>query len=150
MTDDDEGFFDGMFGGVTGAVTAMGSGIIDAVNSAVTAVISGITATLTDLFAPSAETVTALLDLWDQVTTKAPFSVLYEAVTFVPSALSSLAGGIGGGAPACEAGQPVCLSDAIAGIAAKPGVSAMKTAMLVVMAMGFVYGVYRSVGQVIG
>jgi hypothetical protein len=102
------------------------------------------------LFAPSPGTVTSLLQLWEQIKTKAPFSVMYEVVTFIPAALTSLADGMGSGAPACPAGSPVCLSDAIAGIASYPGVSTLRTCLLVAIAMGFAYGVYRSVGQVIG
>jgi hypothetical protein len=80
--------------------------------------------------------------------------VLYEAVTFIPVALSNIQGGMSGGASVSinsngHGGPSVSLSDGIATVAGVAGVTVLRSMEVVALGAGFVYGLYRSVGAVI-
>lgn len=66
---------------------------------------------------PSSATQTSMSGMWTSITTKAPFSVLYEVVTFIPNNLDDFAYSIGQYSPVVSHGvggtatSPICSTD---------------------------------------
>ncbi|MHB8664196.1 MAG: hypothetical protein ACYDH6_16070 [Acidimicrobiales bacterium] len=150
ISTDSGGFFGGLASSIGGFMGGVTSGITGAISSAVTSVISGITTALQGLFVPSTGTQSSFAHAWDGITSKAPFSVAYEVVTFVPASLTSLKSGVDGGPASCTATTThLCVGSALADVAAQPGVSIIRACELVAIALGFLYGIYRAVNAVI-
>jgi hypothetical protein len=112
------------------------------------------------LFVPS--DTSALTGLWAQVQAKAPFSFLYDALTFLPSSASHLASGIGSG-PTCSGAPPQDLAhiqsepatvavDSACGLQATNG-AALSLLRLVLLAMFVIatsLAVFHETAKVIG
>lgn len=128
------------------------------------------------LFVPSSSTLTGMSNLWGDLTTKAPFSVLYEMVTFIPAQLadmsSSISSPISGPGNGCASNQfyvngnnvKVC-ADAVGStpqryVIGRPSLNGsdqgsspyphvVREVLLLLMGLLFGYACYRGVGEIL-
>lgn len=63
------------------------------------AIIGGMGCILKVLFIPSSSTVSSLGHLWDTATTKVPFSIINDAVTYIPATLDDMRDGVAAHSP---------------------------------------------------